>query len=86
LLLIPTRADYSKPHQVAKATNFKDAIKDWHSLDDANFFNLQEIILCHGTSTELESNSWLDDTLQLSMEKMLSAEVKSDIFNIPHYQ
>ncbi len=86
LLMIPTGVDYSKPREVTKATKFKDAIKDWHSLDDADYFNWQAFILRHGTSIELENNSWLEDTLQLSMEKTLCAEVESNIFNIPHYQ
>jgi hypothetical protein len=36
LLKIPQDVDLSKPHLVAKATQFKDAIKDWQSLDDNN--------------------------------------------------
>ncbi len=31
LLMISMGVDYSKPHQVAKAANLKDTIKDWHS-------------------------------------------------------
>jgi hypothetical protein len=86
LLMILTGVDYSKPHQDAKASKFKDAIKDWHSLDDADYFDWQALILYHDTSTKLESDSWLDNALRLSMDKTLCAEVESDFFNIPHYQ
>jgi hypothetical protein len=86
LLIIPTGVDYSKPHQVVKAMEFKDAIEDWHSHDNADYFDWQAFILCHGISTELDSNSWLEDKFQLSMEKTLCAEVEFNIFNIPHYQ
>jgi hypothetical protein len=45
LLKIPQDVDSSKPHRVAKATQFKDAIKDWQSLNDNNYFMWQEFLL-----------------------------------------
>jgi hypothetical protein len=45
LLRIPQDVDLSKPHRVAKATQFKDAIEDWQSLDDNNYFTWQEFLL-----------------------------------------
>jgi hypothetical protein len=45
LLRIPQGVDLSKPHCVAKATQFKDAIDDWQSLDDKDYFTWQEFLL-----------------------------------------
>jgi hypothetical protein len=86
LLKIPQDVDLSKPHHVAKATQFKDAIKDWQSLDNKDYFTWQEFLLRYGTETELESDNWLDDVLQLSMEKTLRFEVESDLNSIPKHQ
>ncbi len=86
LLRIPQGVDLSKPHHVAKATQFKDAIDDWQSLDNNNYFTWQEFLLQYGTEAELESDNWLDDVLQLSMEKTLSSEVESDFNSIPKHQ
>jgi hypothetical protein len=55
-------------------------------MDDQNYFLWQEFILCFGTVIEIESDSWLDDVLHLSMEKTLRAEVDSDINSIPKHQ
>ncbi len=86
LLKIPQDVDLSKPHRVAKATQFKDAIEDWQSLDDNNYFTWQEFLLRYGTETELESDNWLDDVLQLSMEKTLRSKVDSDLNSISKHQ
>jgi hypothetical protein len=75
LIMIPQGVDLSKPHHVAKATRFNDAIKDWHKLSDANYFTWQEFMLRHGTKIELESNIWLDNVLHLSMVKTLCSEI-----------
>ena len=56
LLQFPQDVDLSKPHRVAKATQFKDAIEDWQSLDENNYFTWQEFLLQYGTETELESD------------------------------
>jgi hypothetical protein len=66
-----------------KATLFKDAIDDWQVLDNAVYFNWQEFILQSGTNVELESDNWLDNTLQMSLETMLCAEVESDLCSLP---
>jgi hypothetical protein len=46
----------------------------------------QEFLLGYGTETELESDNWLDDVLQLSMEKTLRSELESDLNSIPKHQ
>jgi hypothetical protein len=73
LLLIPQDIDLSKPHLVAKARHFKDAIVDWHSLDDNHYFEWQEFLLRYGSNEETTSNNWLGEVLLLSMEPMLHA-------------
>ena len=83
LLQIPSGVNFSKPELVASATRFKHAIDDWSSLEDDEYHKWQEFIRRYGSPIELESDSWLDDTLQLSMETTLRAEVESDISNIP---
>jgi hypothetical protein len=83
LIKIPQGVDLAQPYQVAKATSFKDAIDDWHVLDDAVYFKWQEFILQSGTGVEPKSNNWLDSTLQMSLEKTLCAEVESDLCSFP---
>ena len=83
LLQIPTGVDFTKPDRVASATTFKDAINDWSRLDDDDYFKWQEFICRFGSPVELESDSWLHDTLLLSMDTTLRAEVESDISTTP---
>jgi hypothetical protein len=83
LIMIPQGVDLSKPHHVAKATSFKDAIKDWQDLSDKDYFEWQGFLLRHSTELELESNNWLDNVLHLSMEKTLCSEVESGLNSIP---
>ena len=45
LIMIPQHVDLSKPHHVAKAIRFNDAIEDWHELSDADYFAWQEFVL-----------------------------------------
>ena len=86
LLLIPQDVDLSAPDVVAKARTFKNAIDDWKTLDDKDYFEWQEFILRYGSFEDATSDNWLDDVLLLSMEKTLRAEVESDITNIPRKQ
>jgi hypothetical protein len=86
LIMIPQGVDLSKPHHVAKAIRFNDAIEDWHELSDADYFAWQEFVLGHGTDIKLESDNWLDNVLHLSMETTLCSEIKSDLNSIPKHQ
>ena len=86
LLNIPKGVDYSNPLNVVRHTEYKDAIENWQDLDDGDYFKWQEFILCYSSVTEIESDAWLDDTLHLSMETTLKAEVDSDISSIPLQQ
>jgi hypothetical protein len=86
IIMIPQDVDHSKPQQVAKANNFKDAIVDWRDLQDADYFAWQEFVLRNSTEVEIESDNWLDEVLTLSMDKTLRAEVDSDIISIPKHQ
>jgi hypothetical protein len=78
LIKIPQGVDLAQPYQVAKATWFKDAINDWQILDNVVYFNWQEFIFRSCTDVKLKSDNWLDDTLQMSLETTLHAEVESD--------
>ena len=86
IIMIPQDVDLSKPQQVAKANNFKDAIVDWQDLQDADYFAWQEFVLRNSTEVEIESDNWLDEVLTLLMDKTLRAEVDSDIISIPKHQ
>jgi hypothetical protein len=86
LIMIPRDVDLSRPQQVAKANSFKDAIVDWQDLQDVDYFLWQEFVLRNSTDVEIESNNWLDDVLNLSMDKTLCAEYESDIISIPKHQ
>ena len=83
LIKIPQSVNLAQPYQVAKATLFKDAIDDWQVLDNAVYVNWQKFILQSGTNVELKSDNWLDDTLQMSLEKTLRAEVEPDLCSLP---
>ena len=83
LLTIPRNVDLTQPLQVAKATKFLDAIIDWQQLEDNDYYEWQAFILKHGSAVELESDSWLEDTLLLSMDKTLRSEIESDISGFP---
>jgi hypothetical protein len=83
LLLIPQNVDLSSPQLVVKASHFKDAIDDWKTLVDEDYFAWQELLLRHGSKEDTTSDNWLDDVLLLSMETTLRAEVESDVFSIP---
>jgi hypothetical protein len=48
-----------------------NAIDDYDKIDDSLYCKWQEFINRHGSEVELESNSWLEDTLCLSMEPTL---------------
>jgi hypothetical protein len=86
LIMIPQDVQLSKPHLVAKAMVFKDAIGNWQDMDNQDYFLWQEFILCFGTAIEIESGNWLDKVLHLLIKKILLAEVKSDINSIPKHQ
>ncbi len=86
ILLIPQNVDLSAPDVVAKARTFKNAIDDWKTLDDKDYFEWQEFILRYGSFEDTTSDNWLDNVLLLSMEKTLRAEVESDMTSIPKKQ
>jgi hypothetical protein len=83
LIKIPQGINLAQPYQATKATWFKDAINDWQVHNDVVYFNWQEFILQSGTDVELKSDNWLEDTLQMSLEKTLCAEVESDLCSLP---
>jgi hypothetical protein len=71
LLKIPVIVDLSQPLQVAKATRFLNAIRNWQQLDNKTYFEWQKITIRYGTKDKLESNSWWEDTQQIFMNKHL---------------
>jgi hypothetical protein len=75
-----------KPTLVAKARYFKDAINDWQTLEDKEYFDWQGFLLHYGSHEETTSDNWLDNVLLMLMETTLQAEVESDIISIPKQQ
>jgi hypothetical protein len=86
LLLIPQDVNLLMPHLIPKARHFKDAIDDWLTLEDKDYFEWQEFLLRYGSNEETISDNWLKDVLLLSMEPTLHAEVESDIVSMPRQQ
>ncbi len=83
LLKIPVNVNLSQPLQVVKATRFLNAIDDWQEPDDKTYFKWQEFIIRYGAKDKLESNSRLEDTLLISMNKHLWSEIESDMSGFP---
>jgi hypothetical protein len=86
LLKIPQGIDLSKPHHVTKTTQFKNDINNWQDLDNRDYFQWQGYLLCHGTDIETESDNWLENVLQISMEPSLHSEVDHNLHGIPLHQ
>jgi hypothetical protein len=60
------------PENIFKSrTVMLNAIDDYDKIDDSHYCKWQEFINHHGSEVELESDSWLKDTLHLSMEPTL---------------
>ncbi len=83
LLKIPVNVDLSQPLQVAKATRFLNATNNWQQRNNKTYFEWQEFIIRYETKDKLESNSWLEDTLLISMNKNLQSEIESDMSRFP---
>ncbi len=71
LLMIPQSVDLLKPTLLAKARYFKDAIDDWQTLEDKEYFKWQEFLLRYGSHEETTSDNWLNNVLFMSMETTL---------------
>jgi hypothetical protein len=83
ILMIPQDVDYKNPATVSKARVFFNPIDDWQKLEDEDYLQWQEFVLLHGSSVEVESDNWLEETLLLSMETTLRSEVESDMKSLP---
>jgi hypothetical protein len=72
LLLKILQVSMMCPENIFKScTVMLNAIDDYDKINDSLYCNWQEFINQHGSEVELESNSWLEDTLRLSMEPTL---------------
>jgi hypothetical protein len=60
-------------------TSWLDAINDYDKLEDHQYIEWQEFILRKGSTVEVESDEWLEETLRLSKESNLCVEVESDM-------
>jgi hypothetical protein len=60
-------------------TSWLDAINNYNKLEDHKYVEWQELILCKGSTFKVESNELLEETLCLSMESTLRAEVESNM-------
>ncbi len=70
-LKIPQVSVMSPEHIFKSPMVMLDATDDYGKIDDSHYCKWQEFINPHGSEVELESNSWLKDTLGLSMELTL---------------
>jgi hypothetical protein len=86
LLKIPQVSVMSPKNIFKSCAVMLNAIDDYDKIDDSHFCNWQEFINCDGREVELERDSWLEDTLHLSMEPTLWSEVKSDLKCLPPSQ
>jgi hypothetical protein len=71
---------------VDKARLFKDAIDDWLTHEDIDYFEWQDFLLRYGSNEETTSDNWLEDLLLLLMEPTLRTEVESNIVSMPRQQ
>jgi hypothetical protein len=69
------------PTSITSTMVWLDAIEDYDKLGDRNYSAWQEFILHHGLDVKIESDSWLEGNLLLSMESR--AEVESDLKCLP---
>ncbi len=83
ILMIPQGVDFKYPANVSRACVFFNAIDDWQKLEDKDYFQWQEFVLLYGSSVEVESDNWLEDTLPISMETTLRSKVESDMKSLP---
>jgi hypothetical protein len=83
ILMIPQGVDFKNPANVSRAWVFFNAIDDWQKLEDEDYFQWQEFVLLYGSSVEVESDNWLEETLLLSMETTLHSKVESDMKSLP---
>jgi hypothetical protein len=83
ILMIPQGVDFKNPANVSRACIFFHAIDDWQKLEDKDYFQWQECVLLYGSSVEVESDNWLEETLLLSMETTLHSKVESDMKSLP---
>ncbi len=59
------------PTSITSTTVWLDAIEDYDKPKDSNYSAWQEFTLCHELDVKVESDSWLEGTLLLSMESTL---------------
>jgi hypothetical protein len=71
LLKIPQVSVMSPENIFKSCMVMLNSIDDYDKIDDFDYCKWQEFINHHGSEVELESNSWLKDTLHLSMEPTL---------------
>ena len=86
IFMIPnhfTLHDSLSPQQASSMTNLLD---HWKEVDEVDVFAWQEFILRYGSAEDLESNNWMEETLYLSMEQSLKADVLSEMQDVAHHQ
>jgi hypothetical protein len=83
ILMIPQGVDFKNPANVSRAHIFFNDIDVWQKLEDEDYFWWQEFVLLYGSSVEVESDNWLEETLRLSMETTLRSKVESDMKTLP---
>lgn len=86
IFMIPNHFTLHDPSSTGLATRMTNILDDWKDVNEVDVFAWQEFILRFGSSEDLESNNWMEDTLYLSMEQSLKSEVLSDVQDVPKLQ
>lgn len=86
IFMIPNHFTLHDPSSTGLATRMTNILDDWKDVNEADVLAWQEFILRYGSSEDLESNNWMEDTLYLSMEQSLKSEVLSDVQDVPKLQ
>jgi hypothetical protein len=86
IFMIPNHFTLHDSTSPGLATSMSNLLVDWKTAAESDVLAWQEFILRFGSSEELESNNWMEETLYLSMESTLKAEVLSDVQDVPHHQ
>ena len=82
IFIIPNVFDICDPLSPHQATCMSNLLTDWVTADLNTVLCWQEFLLAYGSAEDIESNNWMEETLYLSMEADLKAEVISDMQDV----
>ena len=83
---LPNIFDLVDASRIKKATVWTNILTDYSLVDERAIYRWQEFVLTFGSSSDVESDNWMEDTLRLSMDPTLKAEVLSDLEELEELQ